>query len=791
MAQQDDASFDFASLSLKDLIEARDLYHFHLMSKANVIGTAVGLYLIRKKEDWPGAVGESVRPKQKLTYARTFGNSQVRDYSWPSIIVLVREWVDEENFGKDGQPAPWDAVPKRLYLPDGRAVPVCVVMAPPVPLDETTPPVATFRPSAVLGGGLPVEVEVQHEPHRATIGCMVSDGHTLYALTARHVCGESGTEIRAGMRTETPVIGVSSDKQLTRKLFSDVYPALPLRQTWLGLDVGLVRIENARDWTANVYGLPPIKPLFDLYEQNLSLRRLIDRPVVARGASSGLLHGRMMALFYRYRTVGGFDYVSDFLIAPEEGHHGARPGDSGALWQLQMPGPDGKEDHRPLRQRDLRPIAIEWGAQTFVEDKAQSTFSVATSLSNICKLLDVELVVDHNDGVTGTWGAMGHYTIGSLAIDLVQDPELKAFLKANAALLSIPLDHLKHAPKNGDLINSGFVPLADIPDIVWKQRPPFKDKSGKPGGVVGGRDTGSNRGPEHPNHHCDADRPWANSQTLPKACIADNSLINIDEWNRYFDAFPKPKVADEHRGILPFRIWQFFERMKGYAHAHPVGFLAAAGICAHYVGDASQPLHGSILADGYDDDPTKKPNVPRNSPKRKGPDKKTKLPAYRGEGVHSAFETNMLNSAAGKGVLVPAIRPYLKLPDNPQPAIISNGHDAALATLMLMDQVATILPPVDIIDAFEDSFEAEGSQTQALWDALDDRTGQVIAAGAVTLARLWDAAWSFGNGGENPGEIDPAKLRQCYEDPDFVKSCYIDDIMNEIENPTPFTPPDP
>ena len=36
--------FDFSSLSLKDLIEARDLYHFHLMDKANVVGTAIGLY---------------------------------------------------------------------------------------------------------------------------------------------------------------------------------------------------------------------------------------------------------------------------------------------------------------------------------------------------------------------------------------------------------------------------------------------------------------------------------------------------------------------------------------------------------------------------------------------------------------------------------------------------------------------------------------------------------------------------------------------------------------------------
>ena len=84
-------------------------------------------------------------------------------------------------------------------------------------------------------------------------------------------------------------IGVSSGKQVTRKLISDVYPALPLRQTWLGLDVGLVRVDDAGDWTPNIYGLPPIKPLFDLYEQNMSLRKLIDQPVVAMGAASGLL----------------------------------------------------------------------------------------------------------------------------------------------------------------------------------------------------------------------------------------------------------------------------------------------------------------------------------------------------------------------------------------------------------------------------------------------------------------------------------------------------------------------
>src|SRR5262245_41513070 len=103
----------FSSLSLKDLVEARDLYHFHLMNKPNVIGTAVGRYLIRDTEKWPHDTGRD----QKLTYPRTFGNSHVRDYSWPCIIVLVREWIPEEDFRKKNGPEPWDVVPKRLFLP--------------------------------------------------------------------------------------------------------------------------------------------------------------------------------------------------------------------------------------------------------------------------------------------------------------------------------------------------------------------------------------------------------------------------------------------------------------------------------------------------------------------------------------------------------------------------------------------------------------------------------------------------------------------------------------------------
>ena len=41
MSQVSSDTASFSTLSLSDLVEARDLYHFHLMSKKNVVATAV------------------------------------------------------------------------------------------------------------------------------------------------------------------------------------------------------------------------------------------------------------------------------------------------------------------------------------------------------------------------------------------------------------------------------------------------------------------------------------------------------------------------------------------------------------------------------------------------------------------------------------------------------------------------------------------------------------------------------------------------------------------------------
>ena len=47
----------YDQLSLRDLLDARDQYHIHLMQHPNVVATAVGRYRIRKKDSWPTKTG--------------------------------------------------------------------------------------------------------------------------------------------------------------------------------------------------------------------------------------------------------------------------------------------------------------------------------------------------------------------------------------------------------------------------------------------------------------------------------------------------------------------------------------------------------------------------------------------------------------------------------------------------------------------------------------------------------------------------------------------------------------
>lgn len=88
--------FNFNHLSVRDLVEARDLFHVHLINKKNVVATAIGRYRIRKSDPWPNEKSNQDVSKPRNRGERTLENSEVRDYSWPCILVFVTQWSDEK-----------------------------------------------------------------------------------------------------------------------------------------------------------------------------------------------------------------------------------------------------------------------------------------------------------------------------------------------------------------------------------------------------------------------------------------------------------------------------------------------------------------------------------------------------------------------------------------------------------------------------------------------------------------------------------------------------------------------
>jgi hypothetical protein len=774
--------YEFGQLSVSDLLKARDTYHFHLLNKANVIGTAVGYYLIRAGDPTPEQIAAGASRPTGPRPPRTLTNSEVRDYSWPCVLVLVSQWTDEEQFGAGGTYNPTKMVPKTLFMPDGQAVPVCVVEA-----DEPADPgsLATVTPDVPpawkLGGGLPITVTAQCVDYTATAGCLVSDGHYTYALTAGHVCGDPGTIVSSQLRGREIAIGQSSAKQLTRVPFSTVYPDFPGRRSYSALDAGLIRLDDLTQWTSNIYGLPPLHEMEDVHEHNLSLR-LIDRRVVGYGAGSGLVRGTIKALFYRYKSVGGFDYVGDFLISPDDKGNGTRHGDSGMIWNLDLTADPAGGPVTPLQQRYLKPLAMQWGGQVFIEGDKRSAFAVATSLSNVCRLLNIEPVNTLSRGVSGYWGRIGHYSIAAFAVQLVDDPRLKAFLQANIDLLSFDLTVIEGGKKLEHLIAQlgkadKFIPLADVPDEVWKKLPATRK-----GGRTGGRDTRAtppfgSEGPEHPNHYADIDDPLPDGTTWRAQCLADNNNITVAAWQQYYQdtaarcaangetALAKQYGNPLHQGLLPLRVWQIFDTMvASVTSQNIVDFLTAAGVCAHYVGDACQPLHGSILADGD----------PRQIV---GTDPKTGQPLKFAQGVHSAYESAMVSRKAKD--LVERISAELAPPHNL--ALCRDGQAAARATLTVMDEVAGILPPRTILTSFENNgANALVATLDGMWGELGDQTVEVMLVGAKALAMIWDSAWKLGNGNDIGGDqlvaVDEGAVRTRYIDDEFVPSRTLDEI---------------
>jgi hypothetical protein len=716
---------DYHSLSLVDLLEARNLYHLHLTAKQGVIGTAVGRYFIRNGDSEPGA-----RVVVKGTGPKTFSSAGIRSYSWPCIVVFVEEWIDRLHFRHD-KIDPNNYIPDRLQMPDGRTVPVCVVEAPHEQYrceDNVSP----TMPNSFIGGGYPVLCEVQGQEHFASVGCLVTDGHLVYAVTNRHVAGQPGETIYALLEGKRVPIGVSSRKQLGRLAFESVYEGWAAKNVFINMDIGLIEVTDISNWVPQIYGIGVLGPLADLSTQNISLD-LVNADVSAYGAASHEMSGRIYALFYRYGATAGFEYVSDILIGPRPDqafatHHG----DSGTLWVL-----DPLKGATKGPASTYRPLAVQWGGQVFTDEKGdqRKSFALGTLLSTVCHRLEVTPIRSWSFELPEYWGTFGHFTIANMACSFVGKAasKVRKFFENNLVNITFQIDDIAVSKLKG-LSKGDFVPLADVPDLVWKM----------PSGTGSRGRRGSN--PEAPNHFADMDQvPPDNSPDLLALCKKTEDNVEPKVWIDYANKFPPKKGAKtgaDGMGLLPFRVWQLYDAMvDALDEGSKDKFLCAAGTLAHYIGDSCQPLHISYLHHGDPDHP-----VTRIVKHTRGKKAGTSDTVNDSANVHEDYEQTMFRNDTGETVKT---KLEAQLNRMTRSALVKSGKAAAVATVALMQSTFDQIHPRDIVDAYDKALrnkEAKADILSMLWDTFGEKTVLVMADGSQLLACLWESAWEQGHG---------------------------------------------
>jgi hypothetical protein len=764
---------DFAHLSLKDLVTAHDLYHVYLMRHSNVVATAVGRYRIRKEDSWPND-----KRKHHGTGVRRLDNSEVRPYSWPCILVFVDTWQDREKFAE----RPSELVPSTLFMPDGRTVPVCVIQAP----KETTTEVEARDvryPLNNIGTGNPVIARVQGNEYAATIGCLVSDGHRVYALTNRHVTGDPGEAVWSRIDGNLEQIGVSSPKQLTRLPLSALYPALPGQDTFVNVDVGLIDLADLSRWTTQVRGIGTLGPMADFSGGNLSLS-LIGCQVRGIGAAGGDMRGEIQGLFYRYKTGGGFEFVADLFIGPRTVSRGSKgghaekvpefatlPGDSGTLWMLEPTGEGsgGKPTHGKhesgVQDPQYLPLAVQWGRNMLysADRSPPQGFALATLLSRVCALLEVDPVRGWNIDQPDTWGAIGHFSIATRTQVALSSrfPKLVTLMHNNALIISQD----EATIEKGDFTGMGsedFVALADVPDFFWKPRVAKQ---------------GHTRPFEGPNHFADMDQEGPDGKTLLDL-TTDDAFIDPDKWQAFYDTVDDilsgEPISPQHRGLLPFRVWQLLDAMVEFANDGEADkFVCAAGVLTHYLGDACQPLHISYLHDG---DPNNPVEHTFSRGKKEGETEKRPL----GQGVHSAYEDAMVFDHRNE--ILDGLK---KTPKTSKDEMITTGFEAARKTIELMRSTFKLIPPEKLVQAYVDVGKGGKASSNALWKAFGKKTITAMQDGAHLLAVLWESAWAAGDGEKHVKStraLTEDEAMAIVSDPEFVPSMTVDKIGSVLKH---------
>jgi hypothetical protein len=312
-----------------------------------------------------------------------------------------------------------------------------------------------------------------------------------------------------------------------------------------------------------------------------------------------------------------------------------------------------------------------------------------------------------------------------------------------------------------DFQHPAFVPLADVADNVW--RPDLKNPERKPFA----------RREDENNHFADMDQEGTGEEFGGKTLLGiceDPAKVAVDVWARFYDSLK----GHVNPGALPFRVWQIYQNMVHFAEQKKVDeFVCAAGLLAHYVGDACQPLHISRLHHGD----------------RKATDSK-EIKDKKGA-VHSVYETRMLDQYKNRGLngeddneqgLVDGINK--ELDGKKASADVSGGHEAAVSVVRMMRNVVKTLPPEKIVAAFP----LEGTpseQATVLWGKFKNKTIICIAQGCLRLASLWESAWKEGQGSKIDSQdlvaIPPSRLQKLYQDKTFLRSVALKDYKDILE----------
>ena len=240
--------------------------------------------------------------------------------------------------------------------------------------------------------------------------------------------------------------------------------------------------------------------------------------------------------------------------------------------------------------------------------------------------------------------------------------------------------------------NPRFVPLADVPDLVWKNLPTK---------VVGGRDTSY--------------RPRAGA---PHPLRRHRRAAH----HRRQDAAPAlhgGSHAGRCRGLAGVLLLARSHRSRGPRAAAVPGLAVLRRDGRRRRGRRRRP--GSSARPGWSPTTSATPRNPCTGPTSRTARRPRPPPRPSAQGVHSAYETAMVDAFSTE--ILAGLQATLTHRGAEQGPILS-GHDAAVAVVRLMDRTAKTIKPADLVAVF--------AQTQVGKTTLGPTVTQAV------LATLWD-----------------------------------------------------